>query len=566
LPLTSEHCKRVFRHQLEYIGDTPDSVVEVATAPDAVEKSEPESDQPEAKAMENKSTITSIKDMTAVNALKIKFQLADRTLCGCGGRGGVLVQDALQFERLDNHLSMELPTWLNDALSEQPDVPPPKSPAKPTAPSLKPRDDSRKLGTFAKTSSQHQKADFPSLVWVQQLEQSSSILVLQVSSDGSFIVSGNAAGHVFIYSLECLKSSSTGFLFSTDATQLVGHSAEITQIAIHPHSFILTSSVDKTVRLWHPKSSQCLSIYQHPDFVTDVAWKPHLPYGMFSTTCIDGKVRSFIMTEKKLVATVEVSAPIQIVLSSPKEQIKLLGNALTSLVYLDETMLVVGNVQGVVTFLEGSNLAFHTSVQIDQKQRRNEVVSQVDEWNCKLSWSGSKIVGLVTTTPSEPSQSSQLSSQSLALRNLSGTIPLDQATVLTSGDKRKLLITTADSKVALLSIADKTIVRRFRGHKHSSRACVFGEWVGAGSQDGRVVIWKMHHLEERSLKQRLLPLDSFESYESFEASQFPITSLVACPDTTRSLLTSKGWRQQSTGQIFIVGDSAGRIRIFEQVS
>ena len=38
--------------------------------------------------------------------------------------------------------------------------------------------------------------------------------------------------------------------------------------------FMLTSSMDKTVRLWHISRKECLCIFKHVDFVTAIAFHP----------------------------------------------------------------------------------------------------------------------------------------------------------------------------------------------------------------------------------------------------------------------------------------------------
>jgi WD40 repeat protein len=41
-------------------------------------------------------------------------------------------------------------------------------------------------------------------------------------------------------------------------------------------NFLLSASMDKTVRLWHVTKAKCLSLYQHSDFVTAVAFHPNV--------------------------------------------------------------------------------------------------------------------------------------------------------------------------------------------------------------------------------------------------------------------------------------------------
>jgi WD40 repeat protein len=45
-------------------------------------------------------------------------------------------------------------------------------------------------------------------------------------------------------------------------------------------NFLLSASMDKTVRLWHVTKAKCLSLYQHSDFVTAVAFHPNVCVGI----------------------------------------------------------------------------------------------------------------------------------------------------------------------------------------------------------------------------------------------------------------------------------------------
>lgn len=38
--------------------------------------------------------------------------------------------------------------------------------------------------------------------------------------------------------------------------------------------FLLSSSMDQTVRLWHVSMAECLRIFTHPDFVTAIDFHP----------------------------------------------------------------------------------------------------------------------------------------------------------------------------------------------------------------------------------------------------------------------------------------------------
>ncbi|EEC03180.1 WD-repeat protein, putative, partial [Ixodes scapularis] len=63
--------------------------------------------------------------------------------------------------------------------------------------------------------------------------------------------------------------------------------------------FILSSSMDKTVRLWHISSRECLCCFQHVDFVTAIAFHPR-DDRYFLSGSLDGKLRLWNIPDKKV--------------------------------------------------------------------------------------------------------------------------------------------------------------------------------------------------------------------------------------------------------------------------
>ncbi|WAR27960.1 WDR44-like protein [Mya arenaria] len=55
-----------------------------------------------------------------------------------------------------------------------------------------------------------------------------------------------------------------------------GHSADILDVSWSKNYFILSSSMDKTVRLWHISRRECLCTFQHMDFVTAIVFHPRV--------------------------------------------------------------------------------------------------------------------------------------------------------------------------------------------------------------------------------------------------------------------------------------------------
>ena len=78
-----------------------------------------------------------------------------------------------------------------------------------------------------------------------------------------------------------------------------GHTSDLLDVSWSKNFFILTSSMDKTVRLWHISRKECLCVFQHIDFVTALAFHPR-NYQYFISGSLDGKIRLWNIPDKKV--------------------------------------------------------------------------------------------------------------------------------------------------------------------------------------------------------------------------------------------------------------------------
>ncbi|XP_052173197.1 uncharacterized protein LOC127788675 [Diospyros lotus] len=77
--------------------------------------------------------------------------------------------------------------------------------------------------------------------------------------------------------------------------QFHGHNCEILDLSWSKNNFLLSSSVDKTVRLWQVGSEHCLKVFPHSNYVTCVQFNP-VDNNHFISGSIDGKVRIWAIT------------------------------------------------------------------------------------------------------------------------------------------------------------------------------------------------------------------------------------------------------------------------------
>lgn len=97
----------------------------------------------------------------------------------------------------------------------------------------------------------------------------SSIWSLTLSPDGKYVASGGEDKRLLVFSVydqsPYLKLEMTW----------TGHESDIVHLSWSEDNFLLSSSLDSTVRLWHPTQTKILGVFQHEDAVTSAVFKPH---------------------------------------------------------------------------------------------------------------------------------------------------------------------------------------------------------------------------------------------------------------------------------------------------
>jgi len=79
-----------------------------------------------------------------------------------------------------------------------------------------------------------------------------------------------------------------------------GHTSDILDLSWSKTDFLISSSMDKTVRLWHVMHNDCLRIFQHEDFVTSIRFHPK-DDRYFLSGSLDSKIRLWSIQEEKVV-------------------------------------------------------------------------------------------------------------------------------------------------------------------------------------------------------------------------------------------------------------------------
>ncbi|XP_015691664.1 WD repeat-containing protein 44-like [Oryza brachyantha] len=90
----------------------------------------------------------------------------------------------------------------------------------------------------------------------------------------------------------------------TPLHEFQGHTDDILDMAWSKSDHLLTSSKDKTVRLWKVGCDGCLALFKHKDYVTCVQFNP-IDERYFISGSVDGKVRVWDAMDKRVVDWVD---------------------------------------------------------------------------------------------------------------------------------------------------------------------------------------------------------------------------------------------------------------------
>lgn len=256
-----------------------------------------------------------------------------------------------------------------------------------------------------------------------------------------------------------------------------GHTSSILDLSWSKNNFILSSSMDKTVRLYHVSRAECLCAFKHNDFVTSIQFHPR-DDRFFLAGSLDSKIRLWSIPDKNVAYYAQVPDMVTAVAFTP-----------------DGKTAIAGCLNGVCLLYDTEGLKAHSQIHVRSARGKNA--------------KGSKITGIDTIA--------------LPKEN-------DQPDI-------KLLITSNDSRVRMYNLKDRTLEVKFRGNENSCSQIHAsfsddGKYVICGSEDRKVYIWPT------SVNER--PENDKRPMEVFEAHSAIVTTAILVPEKTRRLLAQSG--------------------------
>ncbi|KAB5559574.1 hypothetical protein GE09DRAFT_1220251 [Coniochaeta sp. 2T2.1] len=276
-----------------------------------------------------------------------------------------------------------------------------------------------------------------------------------------------------------------------------GHTGEILDLSWSKNNFLLSSSMDKTVRLWHISRTDCLCTFKHKDFVTKLAFHPR-DDRFFLAGSLDTMLRLWSIPDKAIAYSAQLPDLVTAVAFSP-----------------DGKTAIAGLLNGLCLFYDTEGLKFQTQIHVRSSRGKNA--------------KGSKITGISTMTVS-----SQFPSTSTSQRT--GTLMSRTSSDL-AGDA-KILITSNDSRIRIYNMRDKSLEHKLKGHENacSQIAASFsddGKYIICGSEDRKAFIWNVAQAAAELNPDK-------KPYECFAAHPDIVTTAIFAPTKTRILLNGGG--------------------------
>lgn len=256
-----------------------------------------------------------------------------------------------------------------------------------------------------------------------------------------------------------------------------GHTAEVLALSWSKNGFLLSCSMDKTVKLWHPKRLECLSTFQHADLVTSIAFHP-TDDRFFLAGSLDAQLRLWSIPDKAVAFSANTTEFQTAVGFSP-----------------DGKTAICGLVSGMCMFFETEGLQLQFQIHVRSSRGKNA--------------KGSKITGIQTWRVDEG---------------------------LEEGDT-KVLISSNDSRIRTYSLKTRMLESKYRGHVCQSsqihaRLSDNGDYIIAGSEDKKAYIWGPCH-PDADMRDK-------QPYECFDAHPEVVTVALMAPTTSRQLLSASG--------------------------
>jgi WD40 repeat protein len=350
------------------------------------------------------------------------------------------------------------------------------------------------------------------------------------------------------------------------------HTADVIDLSWNKENFLLSASIDKTVRLWHTARAECLHVYPHVDCVTSVDFHPKVDH-LFLSGNFDKKLRVWNVTDGRVKEWANTPDMITAACFNP-----------------EGTMAVAGLYRGQVFFYQTEGMKYYTQVECRNRHGAlkggKKVTGLCYDTSHKTGAAG--LSGTATASSSSSSNNPSSFSSSAGGGGGGGGGGPSQA-LGSAAPSEQLLITTNDSRLRLYQTEDYSMLCKYKGltNDHMQIKATFsedGEYVISGSENGNVYIWKGTTPQQGgagALAGLSAPLtfkkDRNTAYEFFPATEIgganpPIVSVALFVPAAAVLQAVRGTPHEellkapgaAINKMIIAADYSGKIRVFQR--
>lgn len=274
----------------------------------------------------------------------------------------------------------------------------------------------------------------------EKTQRSQAVWALEFSPDGKHMATAGQDGKIRIWRTLDATERATSLtpsenpLFAKEPIKIFSdHTDEITDLKWSKNNFIITASLDRTVRLWHVERNKCLAVFHPPDIVSSVAFHP-TDDRFFLTGSLDKQISLWSIPDREVVYTRQMPDMVTAVSFSP-----------------EGTSCLAGCYNGKLVLCRTDRLKILKTAQVGSARKPKGTL---------------KITGTTVVKRKDHPQ------------------PL-------------VLVTSNSSRVRLYNLNDLSLERRLRGPRndYSQTAAAMsddGDMIICGSEDHRTYFWHMN--------------------------------------------------------------------------
>lgn len=246
--------------------------------------------------------------------------------------------------------------------------------------------------------------------------------------------------------------------------------SDVVALAWSKRNFLISSSMDHRVSVWHVTKQECLVSFKHNELVTSVAFHPE-DDSLFVTGSFDEKVRLFNLRSRELVSFVDTKSMI------------------TAIGFAEQgKTLVAGTYDGKCIFysLRGTELSRRTIIDVRSRRGKNK---------------GKKVTGVVAS-------------------------PDQRGILVTTNDSRVRVY-------SLVDFSEMCKFKGFVNTSSQIKATynLEGSMILSGSENHNVYLWSVNkdlNIEKKKIS-ALRKKSVIDSYESFKNSDSTVTNCLFAP-------------------------------------